>query len=414
MTATDISALAAILQHKEKLPNARQQLNRIFRNKRCTTIVKELKALMQTMPTKDGHKALLIVVLSLLHKNLNLMDDIQKALSSEGLIPALYGSLCIFLGGKSQSMQLKVDWTDQQFPNRYAYLVQFLGEFYYWENIEVLSAAEILAMSDKTKFEELAFKDKTRLILLNMASLQINETPSKALIRRLLTDGDALQANIGFYFAVYNITQDAHDHVYLRRNPDSPRAKQKHQIDKNMVEHLNTFYELFCCCTIARKASLLTNYILTETEYPVQFGYWLMDASLQDALIHELTASGKITTLDALRKMAHLIHKFPCKTATHSSMRKDRLYAAVVNVLKKFVLEKQGIYSWNSRQESLFRVICQSLPRKFLNQLYAFLSKYSDDLMVSPLDELVRFSIYLEDKRQWDICQGMMRVIRQL
>jgi hypothetical protein len=409
MTTDDIHTLAAILQYKEKLPNSRQQLNRIFRNKSCATIVKELKALIQTLPKKDRHAALLIVVLSLLYKKLSLMNDIQKALSSEDLIPTLYGSLCILLCGKSQTMQLKIDLSDQQFPNRYAYLVRFFGEFGYWEYIEVLSAVKILAMSDKSKFEELAFKDTTRLILLNMISLHINEMPSEALVRRLLTDGDELQANIGFYFAVSDIKQDVRDYAFLRRNPDSPCAKRKHQIDQKIVEHLDVFYELFRCCTIARKASLLTNYILTEKEYPRQFGHWLMDATLQDALIYEITASGKIKNLDELCRMACLIHAFPCKTANHSSIRKDRLYASIITVLKNFLLEKRGIYSWDRQQEILFCQICRVLPRKFLNQLYTFLNKYSDNLMVSPLDEMVRFSIYLKDKRQWDICQGMMR-----
>lgn len=54
------------------------------------------------------------------------------------------------------------------------------------------------------------------------------------------------------------------------------------------------------------------------------------------------------------------------------------------------------------------------IPRRYLRQLYKLLEKESKNLMVSKLDEMVRFSIYLKDKRQWDIYQGMMDVIEAL
>lgn len=51
------------------------------------------------------------------------------------------------------------------------------------------------------------------------------------------------------------------------------------------------------------------------------------------------------------------------------------------------------------------------MPQRYLKQLYKLLEKESKNLMVSKLDEMVRFSIYLKDKKHWDICQGMMGVI---
>ena len=121
---------------------------------------------------------------------------------------------------------------------------------------DALYAVKILSMSDQIKFEELAFKDSTRLILLNMESFQLNAFPSDTLITRLLRDGDELQANIGFYFAVWDITRDVHDYEQLRKNPTSPYTKTKRQINKNIKCHLEAFYNFYNCCSTNRKASL--------------------------------------------------------------------------------------------------------------------------------------------------------------
>lgn len=411
MTNDDIKKLAEALEHRENTKDSKVQINKVLRNKSCITIIKEFKNLMPQIKNKDRNKSLLIVVLSILYKNVGLLDNLQKVLTTEGLIPNLYGALCIFFSGKSSTLHLKVELADSQYPNKYDYLTRFSGQCAERKIREVLYVVKILAMSDNTKFEELAFKDSTRLILLNMTSFQLNEFPSDTLIMRLLRDGDELQANIGFYFAVWDITRDVHDYAHLRKNLDSPYTKTKRQINKNIKCHLETFYNIYNCCSAERKASLLVNYILSEREYPAQFGYWLMELTLQEALIFEITSSNKITNLNKLCTIAHLIHDFPCKDNNGVRIKKDELYVAVVIVLKNFILEKKGIYSWDISQENLFRNICNIIPKRHLKQLYKFLEKESKDLMVSKLDEMVRFSIYLEDKRHRDIYQGMMDVI---
>lgn len=411
MTNDDIKKLADALQHSENEKNAKVQMNKVLRNKSCGTIIREFKGLMPELQDKDRNKALLIIVLSILNKNVNLLDNLQQVLTAEGLIPNLYGALCILFSGKSTTLRLEVTLTDSQFPNRYDYITRFLGEFAEPKIWKALYAVKILAMSDKAKFEELAFKDSTRLILLNMPSFQLNEFPSDSLITRLLRDGDELQANIGFYYSVWNITRDVRDYEQLRKNPDAPHTKSKRRINKNIICHLDALSTMFHSCTVERKASLLVNYVLSEREYPLQFGYWLMESELQEALIYEITASRKIRNLNNLRSILSLIHDFPCKDANGIRGKKDKLYGAVVFVLKDFIQTKSGIYSWDNTQKALFQSMCKLMPRRYLKQFYKFLEKESKKLMVSKLDELVRFSIYLQDKRQWDICQGMMEVI---
>lgn len=411
MTNDDIKTLAEALQHSKDEKESMTKINKVLRNKSCATLVAELKHLMPEMQGKEINKALLVLVLAILHKNVSALERLQKVLVSEGLIPNLYGALCSFFSGKSSTLSLKVELTDGQFPNRYAYITRFIGQFAEREIRDALYAVKILVMSDPEKFEELAFKDSTHMILLNMVSYEFEGFPSDALIARLMKDGDELQANIGFYFAVWDITRDVQDYAQLRRDTIFPCKKTRKEIDKSIEDHLEKFDKFYSGCPADRKASLLVNYILAERDYPIQFGYWLLEPALQDALVTEITSSGKIANLDKLCKMAHLVHDFPCKDNNGSRGKKDKLYAAIVSVLKEFVAERKGIYSWDASQEADFRDLCQLVPKRYWKPFNSYLRRKSKELMVSKLDEMVRFSIYLKDKQCYDICQGMMAVM---
>lgn len=411
MKNDDIKTLAEALQHSKDEKESMTKINKVLRNKSCATLVAELKHLMPEMQGKEINKALLVLVLAILHKNVRNLDKLQKVLVSEELIPNLYGALCTFFSGKSPTLSLKVELPDGQFPNRYDYITRFIGQFAEREIRDVLHAVKILAMSDPEKFEELAFKDSTHMILLNMASYEFENFPSDALIARLMKDGDELQANIGFYFAVLDITRDVQDYAQLRRDTIFPCKKTKKEIDKSIEDHLEKFDKFYSGCSADRKVSLLVNYILAERDYPIQFGYWLLEPALQNALVTEITSSGKIANLDKLCKMAHLVHDFPCKDNNGTRGKKDKLYAAIVSVLKEFVAERRGIYSWDASQEAKFRELCQIVPKRYWKPFNSYLRRRSKALMVSKLDEMVRFSIYLKDKQCYDICQGMMAVM---
>lgn len=411
MKNDDIKTLAEALQHSKDEKESMTKINKVLRNKSCASLVAELKHLMPEMQGKEINKALLVLVLAILHKNVSALERLQKVLVSEGLIPNLYGALCSFFSGKSSTLSLKVELTDEQFPNRYDYITRFIGQFGERDVREILYAVRILAMSDPARFEELAFKDSTRLILLNMPSYELEMFPSDSLIRRLMKDGDELQANIGFYFAVWDIKRDVQDYAQLRRDTVFPGKKTKKEIDKSIEDHLEKFDKFYSGCPADRKASLLVNYTLAERDYPIQFGYWLLEPALQDALVTEITSSGKIANLDKLCKMAHLVHDFPCKDNNGTRGKKDKLYAAIVSVLKEFVAERKGIYSWDASQEAKFRELCQIVPQRYWKSFNSYLKRISKELMVSKLDEMVRFSIYLKDKQCYDICQGMMAVM---
>lgn len=379
----DIAELAEALQHGDNQKHTDKILGRIFRNKKYTTIFCQLKALKPDMSKQDYNKAVLIVVLALIYRRPAGLNPLIRAIDEAGLTGSLYGGLNIYLGGKNPGFTLHVRWSDSSFPNKYEFITRFSGEFRLPETHGLLYAVQIIAYLNQKRFEELAFKDTTHFILLNLD--RIDTSVSDELIMKLFTLGDDLQSNIGLDLASRGIL-------------DSIEIQEK----------FDFFYKN---CSPERKTSLLINYILIQRKYPLQFGDWLMQHELKDHLISEIKNSGKIRTLHDLCTVSFLIHDFPCIDKNGVRRNKNAYYDAVTDQLKTFIGQRTGIYVRDANTDNIFRNICRNLPLRNKRKLIKYLKKQMDRYMVSELDQMTRFKIYLEDKRQWDICQGMLEIL---
>lgn len=400
MTKNDIINLENILKDKKQIKDARQQIRKIFHHKKCSIIVHESKDLMTQLSKKEDKVVILVVVMSLLYENIDSMSEVIVALEKENLISQLYGALRILFCGKSSMMRLNIEWTDSQFSNKLDFIDRFIGQFGYWENHEILFMTQIIAKVDRKRFEDLVFNDPTYLILLNMVSYQLNEKPTQELIKRLLKDGDELQANAGFYFIIEDIRQLLYNYHGLKKERDL------------LEKYLEIFCEFYSVCTKERQISLLMNYILIGDKYPSLFGDLLMRKELQENLIKEIISSDKIRRLDHLAKVINIIHGFSCKDEDGNCYKKDKLYDAILVKIKHFILNGHNIGRWDNRTEKLFQMICKKLPKKQLRKLNTFLKSHIKTYMVSELDEMVRYSIFLQDEIQYNICQGIMNVIK--
>lgn len=400
MTKNDIINLENILKDKKQIKDARQQIRKIFHHKKCSIIVHETKGLMTQLSKKEDKVVILVVVMSLLYENIDSMSEVIVALEKENLISQLYGALRILFCGKSSMMRLNIEWTDSQFSNKLDFIDRFIGQFGYWENHEILSMTQIIAKVDRKRFEDLVFNDPTSLILLNMVSYRLNERPTQELIKRLLKDGDELQANAGFYFIIEEIRQLLNHYQGTEEEIDL------------LEKYLDTFCTYYSVCNKERQISLLMNYILIENKYPILFGELLMKQELQENLIKEITLSGKIRRLDHLVKMINIIHDFSCRDKDGKCHKKDKLYDAILMMIENFILNRNNIGSWDNETENSFQMICKKLPKKQLRKLNTFLKKQMNSYMVSELDEMVRYSIFRKDEIQYNICQGIMNVIK--
>lgn len=408
MNENDITTLAKAVLRGNRSQDSHKEICKIFKNKSCKTILREATPILENTVGRVKNRLVVILVLALLRRRSTKYEALKNALIDAGWMPLLYGGLRMLLCSNNPDFHINVAFTDASFPNKYSFLTRFEGEFYEPEYCEILYAVKLIADTDPFKFENLVFEDSTHLVLFNLSSWILEYFPSRALTSRLLKAGDTIQANTGFYYAVWPITKDVRDYAQQRNHPNLPNTKSKKEINHAMEQHLETLDHMLQPCTPPRRTALLLNYILVHMEYPIQFGYWLMQAEYQPFLREQIISSKKIKNLRDVLTVTRLIHDFPSKNSQGITQKKNPLYAAILTVLKNFISTRNGIYSWDSKQEQIWKQICHCLPKRYLNSFGLFLAKTSSNLMVSPLDEMVRFQIYLEDKRLWDICQGML------
>lgn len=250
------------------------------------------------------------------------------------------------------------------------------------------------------------FKDKSYLILLSVLYHHLEIDPSDELIYRLITEGDDIQANIGFSFAVLRIDIDKSKLEFTSKDKKNLQA-----IYRDIEIGFNKIDNIFQSCTPERRTALLFNYILSNREYFDQFGLWIMDQDNRDVLVKEIRESGKIRNLNDVEQIANMISYFNGRRTKYSGVKRDDLYSAIVDVIKDFVENDKGIYSWDDNERTQFENICRVIPAKRLRPIRSYLARKKETLMASELDSKVRFKIYLHDKRVWDVCQGMIECI---
>lgn len=68
----------------------------------------------------------------------------------------------------------------------------------------------------------------------------------------------------------------------------------------------------------------------------------------------------------------------------------------------------------DEQQGKYMEFICQRPPAGCIRKLRAYLTNKDRSLMASKLDEMIRFQIYLEDKRQHEIISGIINTIDTL
>lgn len=94
-------------------------------------------------------------------------QEILQAIQTAHLEEMLCVGFRLFLCNKSKQRQFTIQWTDQTFPNRYAWLTRFSGEFYSSAFEELFSTARLISQLDPDRLREIAKEDPNDLLLLN-------------------------------------------------------------------------------------------------------------------------------------------------------------------------------------------------------------------------------------------------------
>ena len=249
----------------------KRKINGIFSRKKNAAIIWELSDFLKSVNGREKNIHTLIIVLALLRRNLDCVDEIKDELEKNKLINCLYGGLCILLSGKSEMISIKIELNDNLFENKYEFITRFV-DFNYYDYIEMFQAAEILYLSDVKKFESLIRRDETKLLLLNIASGHMSVKLSDSFISDLLKDDDELNRNIGFALLTTPIYRTISSLEFVEREksmgikPRMSERKLKNSL-KTYVAHVDAMLEQ---CSNNTKVSLIINYLLVfkRNKYP--------------------------------------------------------------------------------------------------------------------------------------------------
>lgn len=109
-----------------------------------------------------------------------------------------------------------------------------------------------------------------------------------------------------------------------------------------------------------------------------------------------------------------MIKRTPALDDRKNRISKLSLCNAIAHVIIKFIEEEKGIYGWDQEQQNRFLRVCENLPVRCLKKILSVVQKKQSYLMCDPLDEMVRFKIFIEDKRKNEILNGIQNVITPL
>ncbi|MBK5502782.1 hypothetical protein [Peribacillus sp. TH14] len=403
MDNTTIQNLAKVITGNwdEKKQDVKKEINSILKRKSIKRILFELNESIKTREISDKNKAVLITTIAFIRRDLDSKEEIGRLLNQYGMINQLYGGLIKLLDGKSETFKIDIEWSIRDHQNNFEFLYRFPAPEY-WRFIDLIITASILKEFDSEKFERILLLDKTNLLLLNYIQGNIRWNPTQNLIVKLLNDQNtALRRSIGLFLLISPIERVTKKSGKL--------TKEDASILNNQVQN---FIKIFEDLIFTYRTELLVNYFLhnkRSKSWPVFLAKLMINHELKECLIREIE-SEKVKFLDDILILLLIIRKNRVKESGNEGF-KQSLYDAIIEKVKSFINTGTGIYKWDYQKEKEFEIICSLLSKKNKLKLKKFILKTHAELMISDLDELVRYDIYLKDKNKAEILNGMGKVI---
>ena len=225
---------------------------------------------------------------------------------------------------------------------------------------------------------------------------------------KLIKDNDELKQNIAFYFLAFKLDTFLNRYPQIKEENASNRRKLKKEVNKELT-NINQFLSH---CDNKVRTSLLFNYLLQHpSACPECFARKLIDNEHQAHFCEQIKMSGKIRSLKELAFIANLIKRTPSLDNKKRRVSKSSLYDAIADVIISFIDERKVIYGWDEEQKWRFLKVCENLPKRCLRRIISIAKKKQGELMCDSLDEMVRYKIFIEDKRKQEILNGMQSVI---
>lgn len=290
-------------------------------------------------------------------------QEILQAIRTAHLEEMLCVGFRLFLCNKSKQRQFTIQWTDQTFPNRYAWLTRFSGEFYSSAFEELFSTARLISQLDPDRLWEIAKEDPNDLLLLNWPDI-FWEFPSTARALELLQPAQSPRRQaLAFWWLTFP----------LQDSPQSEeRAREILRESSGVPETILT--------------PLLYAFLLHQHSCPQAFRSYLIKPSRHSILGQEIKKGALHRNWHTAAAAAALIREIP------SRRRRESLWKGLMSGVEENLGTGRFPADPNRCREFL-----QQLPPPHREHLCQELMAQLKTLHTAEIDRLVRPQIFQHD-----------------
>lgn len=408
MDETIIKAFAQVLDdvgnRRINSSTAKSKIATILNGKSLEETLCDLNTYVMKLPGKEKEKVVIIAIMALLRFDLDSGPALVKEIHERSyqLAGPLYGGLAMLLSGRVPGFTFQFSVLNRDAKNAYAEIMRWNGD-YFWPHIELYRTAKLLNDLDPCRFEQLAQKDPNGVLLLSMVQWDLSLSPSDILLKKLLESSDPFHPNFALAFYTQPISMLCDKAKW---------EKPKRGDIRKLNEYVGRCLTAIQLCNPSLRAELLTNYLLVHPRaVPDDFARQLVGYELQAEFAHQIAKPGKIRTIQGLGAVAYVIAKTPACDEHGHRISKKPLAEAMLSVLARFVRERTGIYIADSRWLEDAKMVLYLLTTQQRSRFKRLLDNFDSTLMISPLDKLVRYKLYLEDNQCHQIIQGLQNCL---
>ena len=290
-------------------------------------------------------------------------QEILQAIQPAHLEKMLCVGFRLFLCNKSKQRQFTIQWTDQTFPNRYAWLTRFSGEFYSSAFEELFSTARLISQLDPDRLWEIAKEDPNDLLLLNWPDI-FWEFPSTARALELLQPAQSPRRQaLAFWWLTFPLQ-------------DSPQSEER---AREILREASGVPETIL-------TPLLYAFLLHQHSCPQAFRSYLIKPSRHSILGQEIKKGALHRNWHAAAAAAALIREIP------SRRRRESLWKGLMSGVEENLETGRFPADPNRCREFL-----QQLPPPHREHLCQELTAQLKTLHTAEIDRLVRPQIFQHD-----------------
>ena len=290
-------------------------------------------------------------------------QEILQAIQTAHLEEMLCVGFRLFLCNKSKQRQFTIQWTDQTFPNRYAWLTRFSGEFYSSAFEELFSTARLISQLDPDRLWEIAKEDPNDLLLLNWPDI-FWEFPSTARALELLQPAQSPRRQaLAFWWLTFPLQ-------------DSPQSEER---AREILREASGVPETIL-------TPLLYAFLLHQHSCPQAFRSHLIKTSRHSILGQEIKKGALHRNWHTAAAAAALIREIP------SRRRRESLWKGLMSGVEENLETGRFPADPNRCREFL-----QQLPPPHREHLCQELTAQLKTLHTAEIDRLVRPQIFQHD-----------------